>query len=200
MLKAKKSRVLSVLIAKQTLVRLAIVVATVLGLETSFVATGSAVVQKFSQAQINSYLKIVTDEIELLNNRGANFGASATSKVYCYPTVFGEGARNGARGLYAWVTCSAMRKLELKEISSSSPACSGFSVPVWIQANATSVTYRAIASGAEYIAFKSSAPSEVQIGLDAMYKQIYASGRQSHTPSTIKGKTASSFASLSNCN
>jgi hypothetical protein len=181
------------------LLRLALVLVAVLSVETSFATAAHAAPLRFSQAQINSYVKIVTAEIELTNNRGANFGASATSKLYCHPTVFGQGVRSGNAGLYVWVTCSAMKKLELSSSRSSSPACTGFSVPVWIEANATKVSYRAISSGSEYIAYKSSAPSDVQIALDAQYNQIYASGSNTPAPSTVRGKTVASFASLASC-
>lgn len=185
--------------SRHSLLRLALILIAVFSLETTFTTAANAAPVHFSQAQINSYVKIVTAEIELTKNRGANFGALATSKLYCHPTVFGQGVRSGNAGLYVWVTCSAMRKLELSSIKSATPACSGFSVPVWIEANATKVSYRAISSGDEYIAFRSSAPSDVQTALDTQYNQIYVTGSHTPAPSVVQGKMGSSFASLAAC-
>lgn len=182
-----------------SLMQIALTIVFVMALQATFASSGNAALIHFSQAEINSYVKIVTAEIELTSNRGANFGSSASSKLYCNPTVFGQGMRSGNQGLYVWVTCSAMRKLELSTVKSNSGVCAGFSVPVWIEANATSVSYRAISSGAEYIAYRSSAPSDVQAALDATYKQIYASGRLAPSPKASEGKTAGSFASLASC-
>ena len=192
---AGKSTKRSALSLRQVLLTIALV----LTVESALAPTGTAAPIRFSETQINSYVKIVTAEIELTNNKGANFGASATNKLYCNPTVFGQGVRSGNQGLYVWVTCNSMRKLDLNALQSKKNTCSGFSVPVWIEATSTSVSYRAISSGPEYIAFRSSAPSDVQAALDATYNQIYASGRQTPSPSALKSKTAGSFAGLSSC-
>lgn len=182
-----------------SLVKVALTIVLVMTMEATFASAGHAAPTSFSQSQIDSYVKIVTAEIELTNNRGANFGSSATNKLYCNPTVFGQGMRSGNQGLYVWVTCNAMRKLEINTLTGATNACSGFSIPVWIEANARSVSYRAISSGSEYIAFRSSAPSHIQVALDATYNQIYTSGKSAPTPKAIKGKTAASFAGLTSC-
>ncbi|MEI9907123.1 MAG: hypothetical protein WDO06_03720 [Actinomycetota bacterium] len=117
---------------KKSIVHIALLIIAVLLAEASYAATSDATTGRFSEKQINSYIKIVTTELELSANRGSNFGASASSKLYCHPTVLGEGVRSGVHGLYTWYTCSAMHKLDLNEINSNGVPCTGFSLPIWI--------------------------------------------------------------------
>jgi len=178
--------------AKKSVVRLAMIVLAVLLGEASYAAVGDAATGRFSEQQINSYVKIVTTEIELSANRGSNFGASATTKLYCHPTVLGEGVRSGVHGIYTWFTCSAMHKLNLSEINSKGVPCTGFSMPIWIATSPNTISYKAISGGAEYISFRASAPIPVQTFLDSSYSQMSQMSKVSMKPSA-------SFASFTSC-
>lgn len=184
---------------RSTFSLLGVTVLTVLtiAVAAAFAPVGNAAAGHFSQNQVISYVKTVASEIELTNNRGPNLGTSAGSKLYCHPTVYGQGVRGGNDGLYVWVTCSAMRKLEVRASQSSTPMCTGFSAPLWIEASAKSVSYRAISSKSEYIAYRSSAPTEVQAALDATYFQIY--GENFFGTANTKKTSAPKFASLTSC-
>ncbi|MBC7463841.1 MAG: hypothetical protein H7227_06245 [Actinobacteria bacterium] len=177
----------------------AVLTVLTIAIGATFAPVGNAAGGHFSQNQVNSYVQTVATQIELSNARSLNFLSSTESKLYCHPTVYGQGVRNGNEGLYVWITCNAMQKLELRTLKNSTSTCSGFSAPLWVEAGNEKVSYRAISSGSEYISYRSSAPSEVQKALDATYIQFF--GVKFHAPasSEIKSRTTPKFAALTSC-
>lgn len=150
----------------RTILRIAIIAAVVLFTETFVVAVVDASGGHFSQRQISSYIKTVTSELEVSKNWSANFGTIASGKLYCHPVVLGEGVRDGNHGLYTWFTCSAMHKLDTANITRTEISCTGFSSPVWIEPKDGKINYQPVVSGADYNAFRSSAPMSIQTLMD----------------------------------
>ena len=153
--------------ASRLIMRFAMVATVVLFTETFTVAVGDASGGHFSQQQISSYLKSVTSDLEVSKNWSANFGTTASGKLYCHPVVLGEGVRAGNYGLYTWFTCSAIHKLDTTKLTKTEISCTGFSSPVWIEPKAGKINYQPVVSGADYAAFRSSAPISIQILMDA---------------------------------
>ena len=154
-------------ISARAILRIATIATVVLFTETIAVAVGDASGGHFSQQQISSYLKSVTSDLEVSKNWSANFGTTASGKLYCHPVVLGEGVRAGNYGLYTWFTCSAIHKLDTTKLTRPEISCTGFSSPVWIEPKAGKINYQPVVSGADYAAFRSSAPVSIQILMDA---------------------------------
>ncbi len=150
----------------RAILRIVMIATVVLFTETFAVAVGDASGGHFSQQQISSYVKTVTSELEVSKNWSTNFGTIASGKLYCHPVVLGEGVRDGNYGLYTWFTCSAMHKLDTTNITRTEISCTGFSSPVWIEPKAGKINYQPVISGADYTAFRSSAPVSIQTLMD----------------------------------
>lgn len=159
-------------VARNAMVRIVLIAATILVTETFTAAMGDASTGHFSQQQISSYMKTVTSQIELSKNWDTSFGMNTGGKLYCNSIVLGEGVRSGNRGLYAWFTCSAMHKLDTANASKANFTCTGFSSPVWIEPKPGRISYQAISSGAEYSVFRATAPATIQTVMDANFNQI----------------------------
>lgn len=155
-----------------SMLKIALIVLALLLTETSHATNGNANSTSFSQKQISNFVKTVTTELELSKNWKSSYANATGSKLYCHSIVLGEGFRAGSHGLYTWFTCSAMHKLVNTRTSSSKIACTGFSSPVWIEPKANSIDFQAVTPGSEYLAFRASAPTQVQTLLDSAYNQM----------------------------
>lgn len=155
-----------------SVLKIALIVLVLLLTETSHAANGNANSTSFSQKQITNFVKTVTTELELSKNWKSSFANTAGSRLYCSSIVLGEGFRAGNHGLYTWFTCSAMHKLENIKQSSSNIACTGFSSPVWIEPKANSINFKAVTTGPEYLAFRTSVPARVRTLMDANFNQM----------------------------
>lgn len=186
-------------ISKSAMARVALVVALILFTETFGVAMGDASTGHFSQQQISSFVKTVTNDIEVSKNWSASFGTSAGGKLYCHSVVLGEGVRAGNYGLYTWFTCSAMHKLIISNASNSNISCTGFSSPVWIEPKAGKVKYQPVISNADYAAFRASAPATIQTGMDANYTQLNSSQSRVVIARAVQGSRISGPSTTTAC-
>lgn len=152
--------------------KVALFVTVVLLTETSHAASGDATTVHFSQKQITTFVKTVTTELELSKNWKSKFSITAGSKLYCQSVVLGEGVRAGIPGLYTWFTCSAMHMLVANSAAAKTIACTGFSLPVWIQPSADSISYQTVSYGAQYSTFRSGAPAQIRTLMDSNYSQL----------------------------
>lgn len=185
--------------SKSTVARVAMVVALVLFTQTFSVAMGDASAGHFSQQQISSFLKTVTNDLEMSKNWSASFGTSASGKLYCHSVVLGEGVRAGNHGLYTWFTCSAMHKLDPSNASKTNISCTGFSSPVWIEPRAGKVKYQPVISNADYAALRTSAPATIQTVMDANYTQLNSNQSRVVIARAVQGKQENSATSSTMC-
>lgn len=186
-------------ISKSALARVAMVVALIVFTETFGVAMGDASTGHFSQQQISSFMKTVTNEIEVSKNWSAHFGTSTGGKLYCHSVVLGEGVRAGNHGLYTWFTCSAMHKLDISDATKSDISCTGFSSPVWIEPKAGKVKYQPVINNADYSAFRASAPAKIQTVMDANYTQLNSSTSRVVIARAVQGSQVNSAIPSTTC-
>ena len=186
-------------ISKSTVARVAMVVALILFTQTFGIAMGDASTGHFSQQQISSFVKTVTNELEVSKNWSESFGTSAVGKLYCHSVVLGEGVRGGNYGLYTWFTCSAMHKLVISNASNSNISCTGFSSPVWIEPKAGKVKFQPVTNGAEYTAFRATAPATIQTVMDSNYTQVNSSQSRVIIARAVQGSQVSGAISSTIC-
>ncbi|HUW88008.1 MAG TPA: hypothetical protein VMW30_06505 [Candidatus Paceibacterota bacterium] len=153
----------------------------------------------FSQQQISSLVKTVTNEIEVSKNWRASFGTSTDGKLYCHSVVLGEDVRGGNHGLYTWFTCSAMHKLDTSDAFKTNIFCTGFSSPVWIEPKAGKVKYQPVISNADYAAFRASAPTKIQKVMDANYTQLNSTQSRVVIARAVQGGQVSRAISSTMC-
>ncbi|MDP1720127.1 MAG: hypothetical protein Q8L08_03900 [Candidatus Nanopelagicaceae bacterium] len=178
---------------------MAAVVALILFAQTFGVAMGDASTGHFSQQQISSFIKTVTNDIEVGKNWSANFGTSANGKLYCHSVVLGEGVRDGNHGLYTWFTCSAIHRLDTANASKSNIPCTGFSSPVWIEPKASRVKYQSVTNSVEYAAFRATAPTTIQTVLDSNYAQVNSNQTRVVVARAVQGSRVSGATSPTMC-
>lgn len=186
-------------ISKLALVRLALVLALAFTSQTFALAVGDASTGHFSQQQISSLLKTVTNEIEVSKNWSASFGTNRDAKLYCNSVVLGEGVRAGKFGLYTWFTCSAMHKLDVSDLSKPAIACTGFSAPVWIEPKAGKIKFQAVINDVDYSNFRASAPAKIQTVMDANYNQLNVGQARVLIARAIQGSHVNGQVSSNNC-
>jgi len=182
-----------------SVLKISMIILALLFTETSFAASGNATSGGFSQKQISTFVKTVTTELELSKNWKASFANTVGSKLYCNSVVLGEGVRAGNRGLYTWFTCSAMHKLDTTKATSSTLGCTGFSSPVWIAPTATSINFKAVSFGPEYLAFRTSAPAPVQTLMDSTYNQMNSGSPRVLVARATQGAATPSAVAQNNC-
>jgi len=127
----------------------------------------------FSTQQIDSYIKVVTIELEQSPSQIAQLGNFNKAKLSCSSVLLGEGERGGNRGLYTWFTCSGLHSVLAPSPINASFSCTGFSSAVWIQPSATSVNYAPVTNVAEYLSLRNSAPEAVQQKLNQSYSLVH---------------------------
>jgi hypothetical protein len=127
----------------------------------------------FSNQQIDSYIKVVTLELEQSPNQIAQLGNFNQAKLSCSSVLLGEGERGGNRGIYTWFTCSGLHSALVPNPAKASFSCTGFSSAVWIQPSATSVNYAPVTNTSQYISLRNSAPEVVQQKLDQSYNLVH---------------------------
>ena len=186
-------------ISARAILRIATIAAILLFTETFAVAVGDASGGHFSQQQICSYIKTVTSELEVSKNWSANFGTTGSGKLYCHPVVLGEGVRAGNYGLYTWFTCSAMHKLDTTNITRTEISCTGFSSPVWIEPKAGKINYQPVISGADYSAFRSSAPMSIQTLMDSNNTRLNSSQSRVLIARAVQGTQVNTAISSTTC-
>jgi len=179
--------------------RVAMVLALIVFTQSFSVAMGDASTGHFSQQQISSFVKTVTNEIEVSKNWSASFGTSVGGKLYCHSVVLGEGVRAGKYGLYTWFTCSAMHKLDPSNASKTDISCTGFSSPVWIEPRAGKVKFQPVISNADYAALRTSAPVAIQTVMDANYTHLNSSQSRVLIARAVQGKQENSANSSTMC-
>ncbi|MDP1711263.1 MAG: hypothetical protein Q8K86_02245 [Candidatus Nanopelagicaceae bacterium] len=179
--------------------RTAMVLTLILITQNFSVAMGDASNGHFSQQQISSFVKSVTNDIEVSKNWSASFGTSTSGKLYCHSVVLGEGLRAGNFGLYTWFTCSAMHRLDTSNASKTDISCTGFSSPVWIEPRAGKVKYQPVISNADYVALRSSAPATIQTVMDANYTELNSTKSRVVIARAVQGKQENSANSSTMC-
>lgn len=182
-----------------TIARVAMALALILLAQTFGVAMGDASSGHFSQQQISSFVKTVTNDLEVSKNWNASFGTSANGKLYCHSAVLGEGVRAGNYGLYTWFTCSAMHKLEISNATNSGIACTGFSSPVWIEPKAGKVNYQPVINSADYTVFRASAPAMIQSVMDANYSRLNSNQSRIVIARAVQGLRVSGPSTSTTC-
>lgn len=182
-----------------SIIEIVLIVMALLLTEGAFAASGNATTGGFSEQQITSFVKTVTTELELSKNWKTSFANTAGSNLYCNSIVLGQGVRAGNPGLYTWFTCSAIHRLNTSETSNVSLACTGFSSPVWIQPTAGSIKFQAVPNGPEYLAFRTSAPAQVQSLLDSTYNQMNAANPKVLIARATQGASTQKIVSQNNC-
>ena len=187
------------IISQRTMVRIAMIAAIILFIETFAAAGGDASTGHFSQHQISSYLKTVTSKLEMSKNWSASFGRTAGGKLDCNSVVLGEGVRAGHYGLYAWFTCSAMHKLDISNATKSEISCTGFSSPVWIEPKAGKINYQAVVSSADYSVFRASAPTSIQTVMDINYSRLNSGQPRVVIARAVQGSQVSGSSASSIC-
>lgn len=185
--------------SKSTVARVSMVLALILFTQSFSVAMGDASTGHFSRQQISSFVKTVTNDMEVSKNWSARFGTSAGGTLYCHSVVLGEGVRAGNHGLYTWFTCSAMHKLDISSASKRDIACTGFSSPVWIEPRAGKVKYQPVISNADYVELRSSAPATIQTVMDANYNQLNSNQSRVLIARAVQGQQENSTASSTMC-
>lgn len=185
--------------SKSTVARVSMVLALILFTQSFSIAMGDASTGHFSQQQISSFVKTVTNDIEVSKNWSASFGTSAGSKLYCHSVVLGEGVRAGKYGLYTWFTCSAMHKLDTSNASKADISCTGFSSPVWIEPRAGKVKYQPVITNADYAALRTSAPAAIQTVMDANYAQLNSDQSRVVIARAVQGKPENGAISSTMC-
>ncbi len=186
-------------ITRSTVARVAMVLTLILFTETFGIAMGDASTGHFSQQQISSFMKTVTNEIEVSKNWSAHFSTSTDGKLYCHSVVLGEGVRAGNHGLYTWFTCSAMHKLDISDTTKTDISCTGFSSPVWIEPKAGKVKYQPVINNADYSAFRASAPTKIQAVMDANYTQLNSNASRVVIARAVRGSSANSAIPSATC-
>lgn len=184
---------------RSTLPRMAVVLALTLFAQTFDVAMGGASTGHFSRQQISSFIKTVTNDIEVGKNWSANFGTSTNGKLYCHSVVLGEGVRDGNYGLYTWFTCSAMHRLDTTNASKSNIPCTGFSSPVWIEPKAGKVKYQSVTNSIEYATFRVTAPTTIQTVMDSNYAQVNSNQTRVVIARAVQGPRVSGATSSTMC-
>jgi len=127
----------------------------------------------FSSKQIQSYIQVVTSNLEQNQGQGSSLGTFSQAKLSCYSVLLGEGERAGNPGLYTWFTCSGIHNALAASAGAASFSCTGFSSAVWIQPAGNKVQYSAVTNTAQYVALRNAAPENVQNKLTTAYNIVH---------------------------
>lgn len=151
--------------------KIAVIVLALIFSESAYASNSNATLPSFSEKRIAHLVKVATAKLELRKGSNAHFTKADGPKFHCNSIVLGEGIRSGNRGLYTWFTCSAMHKLTNESIANDNIPCTGFSAPVWIEPTKNSIHVQAITSEEQYLAFRASAPADIQTFMDSTFNQ-----------------------------